>query len=269
MNSPGLIAALVVESLLVAGGLFVLIRVARSRGASVESAPTIWTAPPTDFLVFALSVIGGLFFGSFVGGASCRVFALHGAAVAAVGGALTQGGMLVGALGYFFFVPHERFPRPILVRGMWRSGFATFLAALPLLALTSVVWRALLQMLGLPAERQALVDLFQQVESGPLLALLIAIAVGLAPITEEIIFRAGLFRYARTRLPRFLALLAPAVLFAALHANASSFAPLVVLAVAFSLAYERTGSIAVPIIAHGLFNLNTVLLILSGAVDLA
>jgi membrane protease YdiL (CAAX protease family) len=177
--------------------------------------------------------------------------------------------MLVGALGYFRFFPGERFPGPIRALGMLRAGAGTFLAAMPLLVLTSLAWRALLQLLGLPAERQALVDLFQQAESGPLLALLIAIAVGLAPITEEIVFRAGLFRYARTRLPRALALLAPAILFAALHANLSSFAPLVVLAVVFSLAYERTGSIGVPIIAHGLFNLNTVVLILSGAVDLA
>jgi membrane protease YdiL (CAAX protease family) len=34
--------------------------------------------------------------------------------------------------------------------------------------------------------------------------------------------------------------------------------------VIFSLAYERTGRIAVPIIAHGLFNLNTIILILAG-----
>lgn len=38
------------------------------------------------------------------------------------------------------------------------------------------------------------------------------------------------------------------------------------LAVIFSLAYERTGHIGTPIVAHALFNLNTVLLILSGIV---
>ena len=36
------------------------------------------------------------------------------------------------------------------------------------------------------------------------------------------------------------------------------------LAVMFSLSYERTGKIGTPIVAHALFNLNTVLLILSG-----
>jgi membrane protease YdiL (CAAX protease family) len=32
----------------------------------------------------------------------------------------------------------------------------------------------------------------------------------------------------------------------------------------FSLAYEHTGNIGTPIVAHALFNLNTVILIFSG-----
>ena len=36
------------------------------------------------------------------------------------------------------------------------------------------------------------------------------------------------------------------------------------LAIVFALAYERTGKILVPMIAHGLFNLNTVLLVFAG-----
>ena len=40
-----------------------------------------------------------------------------------------------------------------------------------------------------------------------LLGSLVVLASIVAPITEELIFRAGLFRYARTRLPRWAALL--------------------------------------------------------------
>jgi len=36
------------------------------------------------------------------------------------------------------------------------------------------------------------------------------------------------------------------------------------LAIVLSFAYERTGRIAVPIIAHALFNLNTMLLLWAG-----
>lgn len=269
MKSPELIAALVVECLLVASGLIVLVRVARRGKSEPEIAPAPWSAPWPDFLIFSLAVIGGLLVFSSLGNALCRLFALQGTAAAVVGGGLAQSGMLGGALAYFRFFPHERFPGPFARTGVLRAGVATFLAALPLLVITSVGWRALLQACDVPAERQPLVDLFQQADRGPLLGLLILIAVALAPITEEIVFRAGLFRYVRTRLPRPIALFAPALLFAALHANLSSFVPLVTLAVVFSLAYERTGSIAVPILAHGLFNLNTVMLILSGAIELA
>ena len=269
MRSSGLIAVMVAEGLLVLSGIAVLVRVARREKPAAASAPGHWSAPWPDFLIFALSVIGGLLVFSSLGNAVSRLLALQGTAAAVVGGGLAQSGMLLGALAYFRFFPHERFPGPFSRPGAVRAGAATFLAALPLLVLTSLGWRALLQALGIPAERQPLVDLFQQADRGPLLGGLIVIAVALAPITEEIVFRAGLFRYVRTRLPRPIALLAPALLFAALHANLSSFVPLVTLAVIFSLAYERTGTIAVPIIAHGLFNLNTVVLILSGAIELA
>jgi len=78
------------------------------------------------------------------------------------------------------------------------------------------------------------------------------------------VFRAGVFRYARTRLPRRAALLLPAILFAAVHADLPSFAPLLVLGLVFSLAYERTGNIKTTMVAHALFNLNTTLLVLAG-----
>jgi hypothetical protein len=65
-------------------------------------------------------------------------------------------------------------------------------------------------------------------------------------------------------LPRWAILLIPALLFAALHANLASFPQLCVLGIGFSLAYERSGNIAVPMLAHALFNLNTIALLLAG-----
>ena len=40
--------------------------------------------------------------------------------------------------------------------------------------------------------------------------------------------------------------------------------PLAMLGMLLALVYEATGSIRVAIIAHGLFNLNTIILLLSG-----
>jgi membrane protease YdiL (CAAX protease family) len=142
---------------------------------------------------------------------------------------------------------------------------------LPLLLVTATLWEHALKLCGLPAEKQDLVGMFANADSPWVLAAMIVLAVVVAPVTEELVFRAGLFRFLRTRVPRWIALLGPSLFFAALHVNWStlqglaSLAPLVVLAVVFSVAYERTGHIGTPIVAHACFNLNTIFVILSGA----
>lgn len=144
------------------------------------------------------------------------------------------------------------------------AGGATFAAAMPLLLAASLPWTALLERLGHPIERQELVQMFARADSPALVIIVTLLAVLVAPVAEEVLFRAGLFRYLRTRIPRPFAIGIPAVLFAMLHGNVAAFAPLVVLGIVFALAYERTGRIVVPIIAHGLFNLNTILMLLAG-----
>jgi len=132
-------------------------------------------------------------------------------------------------------------------------------------------WLELLKKLGLPTEQQDLLRMFTQATEPALIGLMIVLATLIAPVTEELLFRATLFRYLRTRIPRLLALFLPGTVFAALHVNwvtlegLPSLLPLVTLAVVFSLAYERTGSIATAMVAHGLFNLHTILLLFSGA----
>ncbi len=72
-------------------------------------------------------------------------------------------------------------------------------------------------------------------------------------------------------MPRWLALVAPALLFGALHVawksldGLGALAPLAALGIIFSIAYERTGRIGTSMVAHGLFNLNTVVLIFAGS----
>jgi membrane protease YdiL (CAAX protease family) len=146
-----------------------------------------------------------------------------------------------------------------------RGALLTFLASISLVTLTALGWEPLLKAVGLPTAHQELVDLFAQVRSPVLLALMIIFALVVAPVSEELIFRAGLFRFLRTRTPRWVAFVASASLFALLHANWVSFLPLCVLGVVFAVAYERTGSLTVPILAHALFNLNSLLLVLAGA----
>ena len=153
---------------------------------------------------------------------------------------------------------------PISTKAAIGAGFLTFLAALALLTVVGLAWQELLHRCGVPAEKQPLLDLFGQTHEPFKLALMIFVAVVIAPITEELTFRAGLFRYLRTRLPSGLAYVLPAAVFAVLHNNLSVFVPLLTLGVLFSVVYRRTGRVLVTVIAHGLFNLNTIILIFAG-----
>ncbi len=146
-------------------------------------------------------------------------------------------------------------------RGFAKAGLATFLAVLPLVGGVAFCWVILLETVGLPAELQDVVEKFMSLKEPASLALLGGVAVVLAPVAEELLFRGLLFRYARGRLPRWGALLLPAAVWAALH-GLTAFGPLLALGVVLELAYERTGNLAVPMCAHALFNLNTILLLL-------
>ncbi|PTY07308.1 hypothetical protein DB347_08375 [Opitutaceae bacterium EW11] len=142
------------------------------------------------------------------------------------------------------------------------AGVLTFCATAAILLPVAFVWDGLLKRFGVPLQRQELIEIFAKADTPVKLAVMSAIAIVIAPMTEELTFRAGFFRFLRGRIPRWLTYLVPAAVFAALHNNVAVFAPLFVLGVVFSVSYERTGRILVPIIAHALFNLNTILLIL-------
>lgn len=146
------------------------------------------------------------------------------------------------------------------------TGYAigTLLVALPVIILVSLGWTALLRACGLPDEPQDLIALFTQTKSAFVVAGMLLVACGLAPVYEELLFRAGLYRFVRQKLGRTPALLISGVCFGAMHLNWAGFLPLAVLGMLLALVYEATGSIRVAIIAHGLFNLNTIILLLSG-----
>jgi membrane protease YdiL (CAAX protease family) len=149
-------------------------------------------------------------------------------------------------------------PRPLL------AGLVTFLISIPLITALGFGWKMLLDTFGFPTGEQEMVDMFRNADDPALLLFMIILAAVIAPVTEELIFRAGLFRYLRTRVSHGFALVIPALIFAFLHGNLVAVVPLFVLGVFFAVAYERTGRIAVPMIAHSLFNLHTIVLAMAG-----
>lgn len=191
----------------------------------------------------------------------------------AVQGMAFQCGLLGGALvamiiHHFSARTAESVETPAVerpVRQPMLAGAITFLMALPVITLVHIGWVVFLEGMNLPTGEQPMVELLRNADDPWLLLTILVLAVIVAPVTEELIFRGVLFRYLRTRIPRSIAVVAPALVFALLHANVAAMVPLFVLGVFFALAYERTGRIAVPMIAHALFNLHTIVLVMSGA----
>ncbi len=131
-------------------------------------------------------------------------------------------------------------------------GFLVALLPLFLLVTGLAAWK-----LGKDAQLQPLVELYQegvkQRDWKVILHTIFAAAI-VAPIGEEVLFRgyfyAGLKRFIGAVPSGFFC----ALLFGAIHNNVAALPGLTLLALAQTVAYERSGSLVVPIMMHCLFN---------------
>lgn len=241
-----------------------------ARAAPVKDNLPPWRAPLFDFLLFLGLICAGLFVGGMTSAALGKVLQLQGDVFAMAATGLAQVGMIVATAVFGRYNPEFRAQAPLRWGSVVRTGVVTFLISVPLVHGTGIAWEALLKAFDIPAQPQDLIRLFAEAESPLFIVVIVSLAVILAPISEELIFRAGIFRFLRHRVPKWIALLLPGIFFAALHVNwvsgegLASFAPLVMLALLYSLALERTGHIGTTIVAHALFNLNTVIMVFCG-----
>lgn len=136
------------------------------------------------------------------------------------------------------------------------TGLILLVLAYPLVY--SVDW-LVVKFGGAESSRQEIVELFSSSNSLSQRIVVILLAVVVAPMTEEFVFRFFLFKVVSRFGGRAVAVLVTGVLFAAVHAHLPSFAPLFILAVCLSLAYEWSGSLLVPMTMHSTFNALTML----------
>lgn len=80
------------------------------------------------------------------------------------------------------------------------------------------------------------------------------VAIVAAPVTEELIFRGCLYGLTRQFAGRWAGIFFSSVVFALIHGHLASLPGLLVLSVALTLVYERTGSLWASIGLHALFN---------------
>ncbi len=155
---------------------------------------------------------------------------------------LTIRGRQVGLLAGFSKLP------------FWRSlttAIVLIFAAYPLILLADLFTQ---RVLGIPSSKQNIVELFSGTPTMQHRAIIIVLAVAVAPLVEEFVFRFFLYGVIRRYFGRFIGIISNAALFAAVHAHVPSAAPLFVLGLCFTIAYEWTGSIFVSMTMHAIFN---------------
>lgn len=126
---------------------------------------------------------------------------------------------------------------------------------------TMIYHKILEQSFGMEVDMQAVVVQITSSQSW-LKVGYILLAVVVAPLYEEMIFRGVLFAYLLRRGGLALAMVAVSLLFALLHFHIPSMAPLFLLSVVLCLTYWRTGSLWVNIGVHALFNGATITFLL-------
>lgn len=245
--NPWLVGALVAGSALSCGaGLFIIRK------------PWEFERFSRQFLLLILFVYLGLTLGAFVqhfaGKSDDQSMALRVSL-----GALCFQGVLLALLPRFLRdhgeTWHSAFGLPL------RPGLAILygaLAACAFLPLGELLQRGSMEIIsrfGFHPEAQAAVLALKNSSECLDRVALAVVAMVLAPIAEELLFRGILYpAIKRGGFPR-LALWGTSLLFALIHMNLITFVPLLLFALMLALLYERTGNLLAPLTAHALFNI--------------
>lgn len=107
-----------------------------------------------------------------------------------------------------------------------------------------------------PVRQQLLVDALR---GGVALAVAAVIAVVVAPLTEELVFRGVLFRSLADRFGVGAGVVLSAAVFSLVHlevlwSQPAALAGLFVIGAVLAAGYHRTGSVLVPVVGHAVFN---------------
>lgn len=143
--------------------------------------------------------------------------------------------------------------------------FIGSITAIPLVVIVSMGMPDLIeQWFGTEAAEQAAVMNIRESTDPLFKALLIFNAVLVAPVVEEIVFRGYFYGVMKRHTSALFAAFVTAAIFAAAHQNLLALIPLFGLALLFTLFYEASRCLWVPIGIHAAFNATNVVLILSG-----
>lgn len=187
----------------------------------------------------------------------------------AAAAAVSDGTLIVGMIfnlivcaGLLLYLFQMRGLNPAELFGLqqvhWRSILFTVgvfsLIILLTINLVSAATQTWLQGFWPDLEPQETVKAFQQSDGIGFKLLVVLMAVVIAPLAEETMFRGFVYGVLKRYTDAPFAALASSLMFAIIHLHVGSLLPLCLLAVLFCLAYEITGCLLAPMILHAIFN---------------
>ncbi|MGB0579942.1 MAG: lysostaphin resistance A-like protein [Limisphaerales bacterium] len=143
------------------------------------------------------------------------------------------------------------------------TGLGFALIATPVVMILQAVIARLITKPGAAPEVQQIVRTIEQTTSIDQLFFYAFLAIMLAPVIEELLFRGILYRSIKAAGHPHIALWGTSLTFGVIHASQLAIIPLTVLALLLAKLYDRTENILAPILAHATFNAVNFLILLN------
>jgi membrane protease YdiL (CAAX protease family) len=142
-----------------------------------------------------------------------------------------------------------------------KHALLLYIALIPPIIVIAAIVNGILTHFHIPIESQQILEMFSE-STTPLWmrSTTILLAVVMAPIIEETIFRGIALPIAIKHTSPIMAIFATSAIFALIHGNLQAIAPLFILATGLSVAYIYTRSLIVPIAMHAIFNTASIIL---------
>ena len=140
-------------------------------------------------------------------------------------------------------------------------GIVGYIAVLPLLFSILILTSVVTNMIKYVPKEQVVVELFMRQNNPVFLAYTSLFAAIAGPIVEELFFRGFMYSAVKKYVGISWAALITASLFAALHAHAVGFLPIMVLGILLAYLYEKTGTLVSSVTVHIMHNFSMVLLV--------
>ncbi len=180
-----------------------------------------------------------------------------------IANSILYGTLILGIFGVIGFQKQSAISifslQPSRFAGSAATGLLWLLVSYPLILACQAVVQ---QCLGCADDSQLIVRYFLEHPDLRHRGAVILMAVIVAPVAEEVIFRGYFYGVIRRYGGRIPAILTSSLLFAAIHVHLPSVPGLILLAIILTLLYERTGSLWAPITMHAAFNASTILFLI-------